>query len=167
MSVGILVEKRRIYRVGAICELFPRVVGQFRGTRVAFMWDGTRRNNMSYKTREEFLFPLQKLARTSRDTMATTYRTQSNNLSGKLPPKIHGNAIKVEHKLGKRFPIMPLPLPDGIQGLRRGLLVSGTLHLGLFLFIPRRDQLLLERTGLGITGPSREQLRIRVVSSGL
>ena len=79
-----------------------------------------------------------------------TYRSQCKYLPRALAANIFRDAIKVENKLRKRLAVMPLPLPDGIEGLRRRPLVPRAFHLCLSFFISHSDQFPFECTRLSI-----------------
>lgn len=97
---------------------------------------------------------------------AGTYRTEGNDLTRTFPSNFFLDTIEVEDKLRECLPVMPLPLANGVQGVRRRLLRFGPFCLGLALLVSSRHQLLLERTGMRIVGPPGKELRIGAMVDG-
>ena len=91
-----------------------------------------------------------------------TYSSKSNDLAREPASDIFRDAIEVKHKLRERFPIVPLPLSNGIHGIRRSLLGLDMLHLRLAFLLPSCDKLLLECARVAVVRSPREEFRLRV-----
>jgi hypothetical protein len=77
-----------------------------------------------------------------------THSSEGNDLPRALGTNVLRNSIKVENELWKRLSIMSLPLPNGINRLRRWPFRFRSFELSLPFPIPCSYQLFLEGTWL-------------------